>query len=205
MVDGVAVAVGDVADAVLAEGGRPERVSAVAVELRRDAAAEREGGEGVVVCEEDDGVDELGQGPAVRFRLQELLRRDGRERRREPRQQEIGNLKAPKSPAACLFFMSRFVLPRGGMHKRAPSANGPDAPLWAPPMISEGYITADRSTSVAQPLTSMCSLVSSQGRWARILLSSPSCCSLCGAWSRPFNHFRSPPTCRKSLTCRLTK
>lgn len=54
-------------------------------------------------------------------------------------------------------------------------------------------------------LTSMCSLVSSHGLWARILLSSPSCCSFCGASSRPFSHFRSPPTWRKSFTCRLTR
>lgn len=74
------VAVGDVADAVLAEGGRSEGVAAVAVQLRRDAAAERKGSEGVVVCEEDDGVDELSEGPAVRFRLQELLRGDRSER-----------------------------------------------------------------------------------------------------------------------------
>lgn len=104
MVVGVAVAIGDVADAVMAEGGRPERVSAIALELRRDAAAEREGGEGVVVCEEDDDVDELGQGPAVRFRLQELLRRDRRERLREPRRQEIGNLKTRKSPGFLFVF-----------------------------------------------------------------------------------------------------
>lgn len=69
----VAIAVGDVTHAVLAEGGRPERVPAVAVDLRHDAAAEREGGQGVVVCEKDDGVDELGQGPAVLLRLQKLL------------------------------------------------------------------------------------------------------------------------------------
>lgn len=120
MVVGVAVAVGDVADAVMAEGGRPERVSAVTLELRRDAAAEREGGEGVVVCEEDDDVDELGQGPAVRFRLQELLRGDRRERPREPRRQEIGNSKMRKSPASCSFSRSRLVSSEV-TSKRAPS------------------------------------------------------------------------------------
>lgn len=73
MVIGVAVAIGDVADAVLTEGGRPEGVPAVAVDLGHDAAAEREGGERVVVCEEDDGVDELCQGPAVLLGLQKLL------------------------------------------------------------------------------------------------------------------------------------
>lgn len=73
MVIGMAVAVRDVADAVLAEGGRPERVPAVAVDLGHDAAAEREGGERVVVCEEDDGMDELCQGPAVLLGLQKLL------------------------------------------------------------------------------------------------------------------------------------
>lgn len=74
MVISVAVAIGDVTDRVLAEGGRSERVPAVAVDLRHDAAAEREGGEGVVVCEEDDGVDELCQGPAVLLSLQKLLK-----------------------------------------------------------------------------------------------------------------------------------
>lgn len=75
MVISVAVAIGDVTGAVLAEGGRSERVPAVAVDLRHDAAAEREGGEGVVVCEKDDGVDELCQGPAVLLSLQKLLKK----------------------------------------------------------------------------------------------------------------------------------
>lgn len=51
------VAIGDVADAELADGGGSESVSAVTVDLGRDAAAEGERGEGVVVCEEDHGVD----------------------------------------------------------------------------------------------------------------------------------------------------
>lgn len=66
---GVAVPVCDVAHAVLAERGRSERVATVAVDLRRDAAAEGEGGEGVVVCEQNHGVDQLRQGPAVLLRL----------------------------------------------------------------------------------------------------------------------------------------
>lgn len=70
---GVAVSVGDVADAVLAEGGRSEGVPAIAVDLGHDAATEGEGGEGVVVCEEHHGMDELRQRPAVLLRLQELL------------------------------------------------------------------------------------------------------------------------------------
>lgn len=57
----VTVAVGDVTDAVLAEGGRSESVSAIAVDLGHDAAAEGEGCEGVVVCEEDHSVNELRQ------------------------------------------------------------------------------------------------------------------------------------------------
>lgn len=57
MVISMTIAVGNVTYAVLAEGGGSESVSAVAVNLRCDAAAEREGGEGVVVCEEDHGVD----------------------------------------------------------------------------------------------------------------------------------------------------
>lgn len=75
MVISVAIAIGDVTGAVLAEGGRSECVPAVAVDLRHDAAAEREGGEGVVVCEKDDGVDELRQGPAVLLSLQKLLKK----------------------------------------------------------------------------------------------------------------------------------
>lgn len=73
MVISVTVAVGNVADAVLAEGGGSESVSTVAVDLRRDAAAEGERGEGVVVCEEDHGVDELCEGPAVFLCLQKAL------------------------------------------------------------------------------------------------------------------------------------
>lgn len=69
----MAVAVGNVTDTVLAEGGGSESVSAVAVDLGHDAAAEGERGEGVVVCEEDDGVDELCKGPAVFLCLQKLL------------------------------------------------------------------------------------------------------------------------------------
>jgi len=53
----MAVAIGNVTDAVLADGGGSESVSAVAVDLGRDAAAECERGEGVVVCEENHGVD----------------------------------------------------------------------------------------------------------------------------------------------------
>ncbi len=80
MVISVTVAVGYVADAVLAEGGGPESVSAVAVDLGRDAAAEGERGEGVVVCEEDHGVDQLGEGPAVFLGLQEALERTKRKK-----------------------------------------------------------------------------------------------------------------------------
>ena len=76
MVISVTVAVGNVTDAVLAEGGWSERVSAFAVDLGRDAAAKGEGGEGVVVCEEDHGVDELCEGPAVLLRLQKALEKN---------------------------------------------------------------------------------------------------------------------------------
>lgn len=51
----------------------------------------------------------------------------------------------------------------------------------------------------------MCVFVSNHGRWARILLSSPNARSFCGAPSSPFSHLGSPPTCRKSFTCRLTR
>lgn len=67
------VAVGYVAHAVLAEGGGSEGVPAVAVDLGHDATAEGEGGERVVVREQDHGVDQLRQGPAVLLGLQEAL------------------------------------------------------------------------------------------------------------------------------------
>lgn len=79
---------------------------------------------------------------------------------------------------------------------------------YPPHMISAGYIKTPvhvHPPDRARHLTSMCSFVRSHGRWARILLSSPSCCNFCGASFRPFSHFRSPPTWRKSFTCRLTK
>lgn len=96
------VAVGDVADAVLAERGGPERVAAVAVDLGHDAAAEGEGGEGVVVCEEDHGVDELRQGPAVLLSLHKLLgiknnKRDISESATEQRSPTYSNLYARAS------------------------------------------------------------------------------------------------------------
>lgn len=53
--------------------------------------------------------------------------------------------------------------------------------------------------------TSMCSLVISQGLWANTLLSSPKFCSFWGAFSKPLSHLGSPPTWRKSLTCRFTR
>jgi len=72
------VAIGNVAHTVLAKRGGSECVSTIAVDLRCDAAAEGEGGEGVVVCEQDYSVDQLCQGPAVCLRLQKLLEREQR-------------------------------------------------------------------------------------------------------------------------------
>lgn len=69
------IAIGYVAHAVLAKGRGSECVPAIAVDLRCDAAAEGERGEGVVVCEQDHGVDQLCQGPAVFLCLQKALRR----------------------------------------------------------------------------------------------------------------------------------
>ena len=56
MVISMTVAIRNVTHTVLAEGGGSEGVPTVTVNLGRDAAAERERGEGVVVCEEDHGV-----------------------------------------------------------------------------------------------------------------------------------------------------
>lgn len=80
MMISMAVAIGNVTDAVLAEGGGSESVTAVAVDLGRDAAAEGERGEGVVVCEEDHGVDQLCEGPAVFLCLQKALEKNKREK-----------------------------------------------------------------------------------------------------------------------------
>lgn len=57
MVISVTVAIGYVAHAVLAKGRGSERVPTVAVDLGCDATAESERGEGMVVCEQDHGVD----------------------------------------------------------------------------------------------------------------------------------------------------
>lgn len=78
MVISMTVAIGNVTDAVLAEGGGSESVSAVAVDLGCDAAAEGERGEGVVVCEEDYGMDELCKGPAVFLCLKKALEKNKR-------------------------------------------------------------------------------------------------------------------------------
>lgn len=51
------VAISDVTNTVVTQGGGSEGVSAVTLNLRHDAAAKCEGGEGVVVCEEDHGMD----------------------------------------------------------------------------------------------------------------------------------------------------
>ena len=73
VVNSMTVAIGNVTDAVMAERGGSERVSAIAVDLGRDAATKGERGEGVVVCEEDHGVDELCERPAVLLGLQKAL------------------------------------------------------------------------------------------------------------------------------------
>lgn len=62
-----------VADAVVADGRRPEGVTPFAVDLRADSTAKGEGSQGVVVCEENHRVDQLCQRPAVLFSLQKLL------------------------------------------------------------------------------------------------------------------------------------
>lgn len=57
MVISMTVAISNVTHTILAKRWGSERVSTVAVDLRRDAAAKCERGEGVVVCEEDHRVD----------------------------------------------------------------------------------------------------------------------------------------------------
>lgn len=73
------IAIGNVTDAVLAERGGSKRVSAIAVDLGRDAATKGERGEGVVVCEEDHCVDELCERPAVLVGLQKALEKSKKE------------------------------------------------------------------------------------------------------------------------------
>lgn len=68
------VAIGNVADTVLADRRGSECVSTITVDLRHDATAECERSKGVVVCEKDDSVDELCEGPAVLLCLQKLLK-----------------------------------------------------------------------------------------------------------------------------------
>lgn len=57
MVISVTVSIGYVAHAVLAKGRGSERVPTVAVDLGCDATAKSERGEGMVVCEQDHGMD----------------------------------------------------------------------------------------------------------------------------------------------------
>lgn len=71
----VPIAIGDVADTVLAEGDSSEGVPTITVDLRGDATAEGKGCQGVVVCEEHHSMDQLSQGPAVFFSLQQVLGR----------------------------------------------------------------------------------------------------------------------------------
>lgn len=92
MVISVTVAVGNVTDAVVAEGRGSKCVSTIAGDLGRDAAAERERGKGVVVRKEDDGVDELCKGPAVLLRLQELLQKHRGEKKKKFNLPSIPNL-----------------------------------------------------------------------------------------------------------------
>lgn len=70
----MAVAISNVADTVLADRRGSECVSTITMDLRHDAAAECERSKGVVVCEKDDSVDELCEGPAVLLCLQMLLK-----------------------------------------------------------------------------------------------------------------------------------
>lgn len=67
------VAICDITQAVVADRRWPEGVTAFAVDLWADSAAKREGSKGVVVCQQNDSVDQLCQGPAVLFCLQKLL------------------------------------------------------------------------------------------------------------------------------------
>lgn len=63
----------DIADAIVTDGRGPEGVTPFTVNLRADPTTKGEGSKGMVVCEENDCVDQLCQGPAVLFSPQKLL------------------------------------------------------------------------------------------------------------------------------------
>lgn len=67
------VTICDIAYAIVTDRRGPEGVTPFAVDLRADSTTEGEGSKGVVVCKENDGMDQLRQGPAVLFSLQKLL------------------------------------------------------------------------------------------------------------------------------------
>lgn len=69
------VTICNVAYAVVADRRGPEGVTAFTVDLRADSTTKREGSKGVVLCKENDCVDQLCQGPAVLFSLQKLLQK----------------------------------------------------------------------------------------------------------------------------------
>lgn len=59
--------------AIVTDRGGPEGVTPFTVDLWADPTAKCEGSKGVVVCKENDCMDQLCQGPAVLFSLQKLL------------------------------------------------------------------------------------------------------------------------------------
>lgn len=67
------VTICDIADAIVTDGRGPEGVTPFAVDLWTDPTTKGEGSKGMVVCEENNRVDQLCQGPAVLFSLQKLL------------------------------------------------------------------------------------------------------------------------------------
>lgn len=62
-----------ITDAIVTDRGGPEGVTPFTVDLWADPTAKREGSKGVVVCKENNRMDQLCQGPAVLFCLQKLL------------------------------------------------------------------------------------------------------------------------------------
>lgn len=59
--------------AIVTDRGGPEGVTPFTVDLWADPTAKCEGSKGVVVCKENNCMDQLCQGPAVLFSLQKLL------------------------------------------------------------------------------------------------------------------------------------
>lgn len=67
------IAIGNVTDAVVTNRRRSEGVATVTMNFRANSTAKREWGKRMIVCEQNHGMDQLRQGPAVLLRFQKAL------------------------------------------------------------------------------------------------------------------------------------